>query len=138
MNDPDIRKFHKAAIRRLEAAEVLLDNEITLEALYLAGYCLECSLKALILARTPQSRRREKLKDRFRGAAAHSLDWLVTELHKVRVDLPDRFSAPLRLRFAFLHWRVELRYAVSRRDADDVERIMQIGKEMWEWVGRNL
>jgi HEPN domain-containing protein len=126
----------KAAIRRLEAAEVLLDNGVILDALYLAGYCLECSLKALILARTPQSRRREKQKERFRGAAAHTLEWLSNELHKVKSDLPDRFSTPLR--FAFLHWRVELRYEVSRCDSDDVEEVIRIGKELWEWVGRNL
>jgi HEPN domain-containing protein len=136
MNDPDIRRFHKAAIRRLEAAEILLDNGLAQDSLYLSGYCLECSLKALILARTPQSRRREKQKERFRGGAAHTLEWLLAELHRVQSDLPGQFSAPLR--FAFVHWRVELRYEVGRCDPDDVEQIITFGRELWEWVGRNL
>jgi HEPN domain-containing protein len=52
--EKDIRKFERAAEQRLAAARLLLENGFHLEAMYIAGYCAECALKALILRRTPR------------------------------------------------------------------------------------
>ena len=47
------RDFLKVAIQRLTTAEILLREKLTLDAQYLGGYTVECSLKALILHWTP-------------------------------------------------------------------------------------
>ena len=53
MADPQVLRFVKAAAARLSAADVLLDNSKYLDATYLAGYVVECSLKALLLSYVP-------------------------------------------------------------------------------------
>ena len=44
--------FLKVAEQRLNAAEALLGGDLTLDAQYVGGYAVECSLKALILEKT--------------------------------------------------------------------------------------
>lgn len=47
------QEFLKVALQRLTAAEAILENlRLTLEAQYIGGYAVECSLKALILEKT--------------------------------------------------------------------------------------
>ena len=76
-HDIEARLFFRSAKERLEDADVLYDAEPkrTTGTVYLAGYSVECALKALILASEPASRHEETL-DSFRGAKAHSFDWL--------------------------------------------------------------
>ena len=57
------RDFQRAAAQRLNAAETLLREKLTLDAQYLSGYAVECSLKALILELTPDSSKADKLKE---------------------------------------------------------------------------
>ena len=45
-------------------------------AIYLAGYSVECMLKALILSAVPQAQEAELL-GMFRGARAHDYEWLL-------------------------------------------------------------
>lgn len=49
----DNRKLYRVCDRRLQAADLLLEHGFYLEAVYIAGYAVECALKALILKRTP-------------------------------------------------------------------------------------
>ena len=60
MIDKEVQRFMRAASQRYTAAELLLREGLNLEAMYLAGYVVECSLKALILAHTPQRRRKQR------------------------------------------------------------------------------
>lgn len=71
----EARAFYQSAWQRLEDGEYLLAAKRTTGAIYLAGYAVECLLKALILAATPRGRRRAVV-DSFRGAKAHEFDWL--------------------------------------------------------------
>ncbi len=50
------RDFQKAAGQRLTAAETLLRETLTLDAQYIGGYTVECTLKALIMELTPAAR----------------------------------------------------------------------------------
>jgi HEPN domain-containing protein len=52
--EKQIRLFERIAEQRLAAAELLLEHQFYLDAVYLAGYTVECSLKALILRWTPR------------------------------------------------------------------------------------
>jgi hypothetical protein len=52
------RDFLKVALQRLSAAEEIMESlRLTLEAQYIGGYSVECSLKALILEKTPELER---------------------------------------------------------------------------------
>ena len=59
-----------------------LAMERTTAAVYLAGYSVECMLKALILSAVPQAQEAALLA-RFRGARAHDYEWLL-ELYAER------------------------------------------------------
>jgi hypothetical protein len=59
------RDYQKAALQRLTTAEALLDLRLNLDAQYLGGYTVECSLKALILERTPAADQADTLKKNF-------------------------------------------------------------------------
>jgi hypothetical protein len=56
------RDFQKVAAQRLTTAEALLSLKLTLDAQYLGGYAVECSLKALILQYTLDEAKPDTLK----------------------------------------------------------------------------
>jgi hypothetical protein len=53
----DVRKWLRAAQQRFTAAEVLSRNQLHLDAIYLAGYSAECTMKAVLLSRVPEQNR---------------------------------------------------------------------------------
>lgn len=55
--DKDARRFYRAARERWDDAEFLADADRTTGAVYMAGYCVECVLKALIVAQAPRKSR---------------------------------------------------------------------------------
>jgi hypothetical protein len=65
------RPFYRAAKQRVDDALLLLEMERTTAVVYLAGYSVECMLKALILSAVPQAQEAELL-GMFRGARAHT------------------------------------------------------------------
>src|SRR5690349_6619004 len=71
----DARLYYRAAFQRYEEAEVLADAGYTTGAIYLAGYGIECILKALVLMAIPAGARPDMLKS-FRGSRAHEYEWL--------------------------------------------------------------
>jgi len=71
-----VKKFFKAGLQRLNAAEALYDiGGLELDALYLGGYAIECSMKAMILKNVPHSKRQQFLKH-FSGQTAHDIEFL--------------------------------------------------------------
>jgi HEPN domain-containing protein len=70
------RRFYRAAKQRFDDALLLFEMERTTAAIYLAGYSVECMLKALILSVAPQAQEAELL-GMFRGARAHDYEWLL-------------------------------------------------------------
>ena len=63
------RLFHRAGKQRFDEAQLLLEAGRTTGAVYLAGYTVECFLKALILAGVAKELRQELLGE-LRGARA--------------------------------------------------------------------
>jgi HEPN domain-containing protein len=70
------RRFYRAAKQRFDDALLLLEMGRTTAAVYLAGYSVECMLKALILAAVPRGQE-EEVFSVFRGARAHDYEWLL-------------------------------------------------------------
>jgi hypothetical protein len=71
----EARPFYQSAIQRFEDSQILYKANRTTGAVYLAGYAVECMLKALILAAAPKKERKIIL-DSFRGNKAHDFGWL--------------------------------------------------------------
>jgi HEPN domain-containing protein len=65
------RDFHRAAEQGFTTAEFLLDCDFALDALYLAGYSVECVLKALILHLTSEPDREQAFQRLKSGAKTH-------------------------------------------------------------------
>src|SRR3954454_11974277 len=70
------RLFYRCAFQRIDEAEILRQaNVVTAGPVYLAGYAVECILKALLLSSIPNALQVEMLRS-FRGQRAHDYEWL--------------------------------------------------------------
>ncbi|MBX9582656.1 MAG: HEPN domain-containing protein [Gemmataceae bacterium] len=128
------REFQRAAAQRLDAARVLLREKLTLDAQYLGGYTVECSLKALILHLTPNPDKPDALQRLTTGAAMHRPDVLRGELRKLGVVLPVALARRLR-RF---DWTTDLRYETGRRDTGETVALLKTAEAVYDWVEGQL
>src|SRR5260221_12015593 len=93
-NDIDARKYYRVSTQRLDEANVLVRNRLYAAAVYLAGYSVECVLKALLITLTPLGNRnkmRLALKDDF----GHSLRRLRAGVIERGGDMPRNVANPL-------------------------------------------
>ena len=88
------RDFLKVALQRLTAAEEIMETlRLTLEAQYIGGYSVECSLKALILEKTPPNDRPDMLDRLTRGATYHRAEILLDVAgHPTRSRWPVQYQ----------------------------------------------
>jgi hypothetical protein len=126
--------FQKVAAQRLTAAEILLRQKLTLDAQYLGGYAVECSLKALILHGTPDPDKPDKLKRLTTGAKMHRPDVLLGELRDLQIALPLDIAKRMR-RF---DWTTDLRYETGRRDTGETIAFLKTAKAIYDWVEGQL
>jgi HEPN domain-containing protein len=114
----DARRFYRAAVRRYEEAGFLLaSGGYTTAAVYLAGYAVECMLKAVILSNEPIQRNAETLNS-FRGVHGHAFEWLREQMKKRQVHLPPDKAKELTRIYG---WTTSLRYdpiVLRQRDAE--------------------
>ena len=128
------RDFQKAAAQRLTTAEALLREGYTLDAQYIGGYAVECSLKALIVQSTPEADRAEKLKRITTGSSMHRPDILISELRDLGIPLPLDLARRMR-RF---DWTTDLRYETGRRDTGESIAFLKTAKAIHDRVGGQL
>ncbi len=127
-------EFLRIAGQQLAAAETLLKYGYNLDAMYLGGYAVECSLKALILHCTPGTQYSEKLKKITRGKKMHSIDVLAGELEILGNDVPKDLLRKL----STYNWSTNLRYELGRRAAGHVRGFIKIVKHIVAWVEKHL
>ena len=120
------RDFHQAALQRLEAAQCLLFGKFNLDAHYLGGYTIECSLKALILKVTPDGDRAEMLRRITSGARMHRFEVLVGLLREMGLALPLVIAKRRRL----FEWTTELRYETGRRDTGETTAFLKTARSI--------
>ena len=111
--------FRRVALQRAEDAQTLLRAERTTGATYLAGYAVECMLKAMVLSRA-SAKRRSGLLARFRGRSGHSLESLKAQW----IELGgEPFSREVSRAFAtIVAWSTDFRYvpgAIQFRTAQE-------------------
>lgn len=115
----EARPYYRAAFQRWDDALYLMAGSRTTGAVYLAGYVIECMLKALIVDGLPASLR-EEVSRRFRGAAGHDLEGLLG-IYRLHVNLTiPRDAARHLARVA--PWSTNLRYSpgvIELRSAHD-------------------
>jgi HEPN domain-containing protein len=128
------RDFQRAARQRLTTAEFLLENRYNLDAMYLAGYAIECSLKALVLESTPAEDRNETLKRISSGKKMHDpeiLGGILKNLnHAIPLDLVKRLRRS--------SWSTSLRYESGRKDTGETRGFLRTAKTIIDWVERQL
>jgi HEPN domain-containing protein len=132
---PDARLFSRCAYQRFEDAEVLLRNGRSTGAVYLAGYGVECILKALILESSAPAESRAMLGS-FRGRAAHNLEWLRAQYRRAKgAPFPLEVTRSFTL---VLGWTTEMRYKPGSMSAEDAETFLSAAAEIIKWAQERI
>jgi hypothetical protein len=101
----------------------------------MAGYAVECSLKALVLAQTPKKRRADVLAS-FRGNVGHDFDWLRRQYLAVGgQSLPTACLAAFTL---VNFWGTNLRYEPGTIPVKDAEEFLHAVRVIREWADGRL
>jgi hypothetical protein len=125
------RDFLKVALQRLTAAEeIMVSLRLTLEAQYIGGYSVECSLKALILEKTPEADRPDMLRRLTQGATYHRAEVLLDRLREQGVVL----TVDLAKRMRRFDWTTGLRYETGRKDTGETNGLLRTARAIYEWV----
>ncbi len=104
------KKLMRCGRERLEEADVLLQNQYPTGAVYLAGYAVECGLKAVLLSQVPRARHEDVLTE-FRGRHGHDFDWLRRRyLARGGPGLPVEIRRDFE---AVQNWSTNLRYSAA-------------------------
>jgi hypothetical protein len=128
------RDFQKAATQRFTTAETLLREKLNLDAQYIGGYTIECTLKALIMERTLDPDKPDKLRRITSGASMHRPEVLLSELRSLGATLP----AALTKRMRRFDWNTDLRYETGRRDTGETIAFLNTAKAIYDWVEGQL
>lgn len=119
--------FRELANLRLKEAQVLLRAGCWAGAYYLAGYAVECALKACIAKRTERSEFPDK--ERVKDSYTHKLTQLLTVADLVRpLREAERSDRQLASNWAFeTKWSEESRY--ERPSEADAKEILNAVRE---------
>jgi HEPN domain-containing protein len=131
----EVHRFQHAAAHRFEEAQFLLERGgYTTAAVYLAGYAVECSLKALLLSTMPLRKQREALGS-FRGAKAHDFGWLKHLLGQQGVVLPRTIATQLA---TLAWWDTDLRYDAKMVEQEEAEEFLAGARLIVGWANGRL
>lgn len=131
----EARLFYRCAFQRLGEAEVLLEYRLTTGAVYLAGYGIECILKALVLMAVPAGFRSET-SNSFRGNRGHDLEWLRT---LYLTNGGAQFPREIRQHFILVSsWSTDLRYSPRSVRADEAEAYVESTAAIIKWADGRL
>ncbi len=129
------RAFLKVALQRLTAAEEIMETlRLTLEAQYIGGYSVECSLKALILEKTAEPDRPAMLDQLTHGATYHRAEVLLDRLRERGVFLTVELAKRMR-RF---DWTTGLRYETGRKDTGETNGLLRTARAIYEWAEEQI
>lgn len=112
-----------------------MENGFYIGAVYLAGYAVECMLKALILNASPK-RQHASLEAGFRGKRAHDFEELRLQCKRLgSIAFPPTVSQSL----AFVGtWETDLRYRPGLGSLQDAQRFLEVTKSIVSWADDHL
>lgn len=127
----EARRFYRCALQRHEDALILLLASHTTGAVYLAGYGVECILKALVLdGLTPLER--QAMLDSFRGSRAHDFQWL---RDKYLLNRGSRFPPNVSEAFTLVKdWSTDMRYQPESLKRDEAESFLTAAEIIIDWA----
>ncbi len=131
----EARGFYRSAYQRFEDAEILLNQDRTTGAVYLAGYSVECMLKALILSSVSALERVEVLAT-FRGRIAHDFEWLRNRYVSLTGAM---IPADVARDLTFVNtWTTDLRYMAGSLRKDEAETFLITANRIIQWADGRL
>lgn len=132
---PEARLYYRCAFQRYEDAQILLSAARTTGAVYLAGYGIECILKALVLSALAPAARAAML-DSFRGARAHDYEWLRALYLQ---NGGSRFPRETTRAFTLVNdWSTDLRYLPRTMKPDEAEGFLAAAENIIRWADGRL
>lgn len=126
--------YRRAARLRLQAAQTLFAQGLFVDAAYLGGYVEECSLKALLLARTPVAQRAAIFATISVGQRSHDLEMLRRRLTVIGCHMPQEI---LDYHWSVTWWTPSLRYETTG-SAQVAEALLEAVAAVNEWMERSL
>ncbi len=132
----DPQKFFRVATQRFAEAQFLFDGDRYAASIYIAGYSIECGIKALILATEPDRGRRQ-LADSFRGGGWHNFNRLI-DVYLERGGTPPPPKIARALTYVNDEWSVELRYLAGERPFREAKGFIDSTDSILEWVKGRL
>jgi HEPN domain-containing protein len=131
----EARLFYRCAFERYEDAQVLLRAEHTTGAVYLAGYGVECILKALILSALAPAAQSQMLKF-FRGTKAHDFEWLRTQYLE---GGGPRFPREIVEAFTLVNpWSTDMRYLPGKQKVEEAEGFLDAAGNIIRWANGRI
>ena len=131
MQPTTTRDFLSVARQRLSAAEQIMEVlRLSLEAQYIGGYSVECSLKALILEKTAEAERESMLDRLTRGATYHRAEVLLDRLRTTGVIL----TVDLAKRMRRFDWTTDLRYETGRKPSGETKGLLRTASAIYNWA----
>jgi hypothetical protein len=127
----EAQPYYRAALQRLDDAELLLTGERTTGAVYLAGYTVECMLKALLLDGVAR-KLRQQLSAAFRGSRAHDIAWL-SGLYRQHVTTAIPRAVVQHLS-RVASWSSDLRYATAFTRRSEADLFMESVDAVAVWA----
>jgi HEPN domain-containing protein len=127
----EARLYYRAAKQRYDDSQLLLEAGRTTGAVYLAGYTVECCLKALVLASVATTIRKRLLAD-FRGSRGHDIEWLGA-LYRgyVGAAVPREVTRHLS---RVASWSTDLRYTTGLLRSRDADQFMESVVAIATWA----
>jgi hypothetical protein len=130
----EARRFIRVAKQRFDDASFLLGHR-NKASIYLAGYAVECALKALLLSVTPLSKTQGVLKS-FRGERGHNLEWLKKQYIK---GGGAKFPPIISMKFARVNsWNTDLRYDPGTSTLGEAQEFFLAAEAILRWADERL
>ncbi len=131
---PNVRRYVRVAERRLADARFLQEEgrpEHQTGAVYLAGYAVECGLKALLLSRLPAT-------GQPADVMTHRILGLRDDCRAAGVNFrPEDDGRDGRLR-RLARWDVALRYNPGNTDRSEAEAFLRDAADLLAFVTRSV
>jgi hypothetical protein len=129
------RLFYRASYQRLADARLLLRMKRTTGAVYLAGYSVECILKALVLSMARGEKEKALLLS-FRGQQGHRYGWLKGLYAQLGGPTVPAELAP---HFARVNsWATKIRYSPGTIDASSAAAFLESASRIVAWADGRL
>lgn len=128
----EARRYYRCAIQRYDDADVLRKAEHTTGCVYLAGYGIECILKALLLESVPAGRRPAILRSFRERGHGHDYDWIRASYFE---NGGARFPSEISRQFVLVNeWSTELRYDSRILKLNEAEQFLNAARAIIKWA----